>query len=174
MIWDKEVVLEKGKEFKFKTAPVDPNDPFRGKYITLSFENTTVKVANENNWLYGESVYSELVTNEEGFAKIKSISKERPNTLDYVLTEIAYVSSNGSNEIRVLYPFDRFYMEESKAPEAETVYRKVQRDTTKITYALVSVKEGESVLKDVFINDVSIAEIVKANQNKRPLIKVSE
>ena len=41
MIWDQEDVLKNGSEYKFKTDPVDPNDPFRGKYITLSFDNNT-------------------------------------------------------------------------------------------------------------------------------------
>ena len=38
MIYDHEAILNKGKVFKFKTAPVDPSDPIRGKYITLQFE----------------------------------------------------------------------------------------------------------------------------------------
>jgi uncharacterized membrane-anchored protein len=38
MIYDQEQVLREGKTYHFKTAPIDPSDPFRGKYITLSFE----------------------------------------------------------------------------------------------------------------------------------------
>ncbi|MBD3630845.1 GDYXXLXY domain-containing protein [Cyclobacterium sp.] len=35
MILDREDILHKGKEYKFKTQPIDPNDPFRGKFIAL-------------------------------------------------------------------------------------------------------------------------------------------
>ena len=31
MILDREDILDMGKEYKFKTEPIDPNDPFRGK-----------------------------------------------------------------------------------------------------------------------------------------------
>lgn len=30
MILDREDILDTGKEYKFKTEPIDPNDPFRG------------------------------------------------------------------------------------------------------------------------------------------------
>ena len=51
MIWDQEEVMRDGKVFRFKTEPIDPNDPFRGKYITLSFqeENTNIDIENESN-----------------------------------------------------------------------------------------------------------------------------
>ena len=38
MIWQEEGTIQEGTEFHFKVAPVDPNDPFRGKYISLAFE----------------------------------------------------------------------------------------------------------------------------------------
>ena len=33
MIFQQEDVLKTGTAFKFKTQPVDPSDPFKGKYI---------------------------------------------------------------------------------------------------------------------------------------------
>ncbi len=57
-------------------------------------------------------------------------------------------------------------MEESKASDAEEIYAKSLQDTTQLTYALVSIKNGDAVLKDVLIDGVSIKEIVKANQKK--------
>jgi hypothetical protein len=57
-------------------------------------------------------------------------------------------------------------MEESKAYEAEMVHIESSRDTSQITYALVYIKEGDAVLKDVLIDDVSIVEIVRENLKK--------
>ena len=37
MIWKKDMILVKGKSYKFLTAPIDPYDPFIGKYIVLNF-----------------------------------------------------------------------------------------------------------------------------------------
>ena len=167
MIWEQEGILENGVVFKFKTAPVDPSDPFRGKFIVLSFEDTSVEVENEMDWTRGENVYVHLKTAHDGFAKIKSVSKQKPaEDEDFLMAQVHFATEDGSHRVIVDYPFDRFYMEESKAYEAEQTYRQSQQDTSKITYALVSVKNGEAVLRDVLIDGVSIAEIVKANQQE--------
>ncbi|PLX22805.1 MAG: hypothetical protein C0599_05535 [Salinivirgaceae bacterium] len=165
MIWDKEDVLETGTEYKFRTAPVDPNDPFRGKYITLSFNEDVFIVNDENSWERGEPVYVSLTTDSLGFAKIESVTKVPPTThQEFVKATVGYVPGNGSRNVTIDYPFERFYMEESKAPAAEEVYRDSQLDSIKPTWALVSVKNGEAVLKDVLIDGVSIREVVKNNR----------
>ncbi|MBO6532832.1 MAG: GDYXXLXY domain-containing protein [Muricauda sp.] len=161
MIWQQEQLLEHGTEYKFKTAPVDPNDLFRGKYITLSYEASSFDVGNEMDWDHGQAVYVELTTDQKGFAKIASISHGAPDhTEAYVEGSILFVTRNGSNRVTIGYPFDRFYMEESKAQPAEVTYQTAQRDTTKTTYALVRVKNGKAVLKNVLIDGVPIKELV--------------
>jgi hypothetical protein len=52
-------------------------------------------------------------------------------------------------------------MEEYKAPRAETIYREQSTDSNSRAYALVSLYKGDAVIKDVFINDTSISEILK-------------
>jgi len=169
MILDREDILDKGKEYKFKTEPIDPNDPFRGKYITLRYEEDMIEIQNEADWLRGEIIYVFLTTDNEGFAKILSVSKENPNSKqDFLKTKVSYVTGNGSNKLTIDYPFNRYYMEESKAYDAELTYRESQLDTNQIAYALVSIKDGEAVLKDVLIDGVSIREIViKERENQK-------
>ncbi|PWL40329.1 hypothetical protein DKG77_05780 [Flagellimonas aquimarina] len=165
MIWDKEDVLDNGVEYKFKTAPIDPSDPFRGKYIVLNYDNNTVKIPHEHDWVRGETIYVSITEDIDGFAKIKSISKEkRGQNEDFVKAEVGFITSFETTELTVNYPFDRFYMEESKAYDAELTYRASQSDTTKTTYALVNVKNGDAVLKDVLIDGIPIRELVKAQQ----------
>lgn len=167
MIWNREEVLNTGTEYKFRTAPIDPNDPFRGKYIILSFQESTVGVANGQDWETGETVYTSLTTDHNGFSKIKAVSKEKPaGSQDYIKAKVSFVADRDSTRLTIDYPFDRFYMEESKAYDAELTYIQSQRDTTKTTYALVRVKNGTAVVKDVLIGGTSIREIVKANQEK--------
>ncbi len=168
MILDKEDVLDTGTEYRFKTAPIDPNDPFRGKYITLSYDENTVEIPNKQDWIRGETIYVFFMTDNDGFAKIKSILKEKPtNNQDFLKAKVGYVSGNGTNKLTIDYPFDRYYMEESKAYDAELTYRQSQLDTNQITYALVNIKNGDAVLKDVLIDGTSIREIVKLNQENK-------
>lgn len=165
MIWSREEILAKGKEYKFKTAPIDPNDIFRGKYIYLSFQEHEVQVQNTSEYDPNQSIYILLTTDSSGFAKIQSASKVKPNdTHDFVKVIDFYTSNYKGNRVIFEYPFERYYMEESKAPEAEKIYVQSSRDSTQITYALVSIKDGESVLKDVIIGGTSIKEIVKSRQ----------
>lgn len=166
MILAQEKILKYGKEYKFKTAPIDPNDPFRGKYITLNYEDNTIKIPKESNWERGEVLYAVLKTDDDGFAKIQSVSKERPTgNPDFLKTKASYVSAFAdSSELTIEYAFDRFYMEESKAPAAEQAYMESSRDARRSAYALVNIKDGEAVLKDVLIDGISIREIVKENK----------
>lgn len=168
MIWDREDVLDTGTTYKFKTAPIDPNDPFRGKYITLGFEETTVEVPNEQQWKVGESIYASLITDNNGFAKIKSVSKTMPtDNQDFIKAKVSLVTGNGSNKLTLEFPFDRYYMDESKAYDAELTYIHSQLDPSKTTYALVGVKNGVAVIKDVMIDETSIRELVKSTQKKK-------
>ena len=158
MIVGKENILSTGTEYKFRTAPVDPNDPFRGKYITLRFDANNFDVANDNFWHQDDDVYVLLGKDEKGFAKIIDITKQSPlnNKSDYVKAKIQYAYDN---KVTIDYTFNKFFMEESKAPNTESVYRETARDTSQTAYALVYVKEGDAVLKDVIINGVSISAI---------------
>lgn len=165
MIFDSEDILTTGKEFKFKTEPIDPNDPFRGKYITLRFEENHMEQLTDTNWVANQDIYVELIHDVDGYAKIKTISKTEPsNTEDYVKSKVNYYSQFNEKVVYIDYPFERYYMEETKAPDAEIAYRESARDTSQNTYALVSIKKGQAVLKDVFINETSIKTIVVQQQ----------
>ena len=162
MIFSNESLLEGGKEFKFRTAPVDPNDPFRGKYITLSFKENSTRVENAQDWNNGDQIFVSLTQDDQGFAKILSVSKEKPtDTEDYVNASISYIITDTVSWVSIDYPFNRYYMEESKAPDAEQAYREAARDTAKVTYALVVIKNGDALVEDVLLDEVPIREVVK-------------
>ncbi|HEY1113240.1 MAG TPA: GDYXXLXY domain-containing protein [Chitinophagaceae bacterium] len=160
MILDQEMALRYGKEYKFRTAPVDPNDPFRGKYITLAYRDTRFPVPAGEHWRRGEDIYVTLTTDKEGFATISGVSKKKPASgMDFVKAQVGFVAMDSIQAILVEYPFNRFYMEESKAPRAERIYNESRNDTTRKTFALVSIRGSKAVLKDVLIDGVSIKEL---------------
>ena len=165
MIFQKEHVIMDGKEFRFRTAPIDPNDPFRGKYITLSFNATEVKVQDSVDWYTGDPVFVYLTTDSAGYAIIQSLTKDQPFELDdYVNATVDYVIADTVSTVFISYPFDRFYMEESKAPAAEQIYNEAAVDTNQVAYAVVMIKSGEAVVRDVMIDGVSILDLIKKQQ----------
>jgi hypothetical protein len=94
-----------------------------------------------------EIVFVTLTTDENGYAKISSVSKEMPmDQQDYVKAKVSNVTNmeNEDNYLTITYPFDRFYMEESKASDAERLYLESLRDTNLITYGLVNIKAVEA------------------------------
>jgi len=149
-----------------KLSPIDPNDPFRGKYVALRFEQNWVNVHDLDNWKYEEELFVNLKIDAKGFAKVAGISKSKPAAgTSFVKAKVDYVSNeNGLKKLYFTYPFDRLYLEETLAQEAEETYAETQQDTTQIAFALVKIKDGDAVLQDVFIDSVSITEIVKARQ----------
>lgn len=168
MIYDSESTERHGVEYKFKTAPIDPSDPFRGKYITLSFDLDITSVqTKDTTWLRNEPIFVSLAKDSLGFAKIGNISREKPtDNTDYFSTTVGYYYGQ---DLHINIPFDRFYMEEGKAYDAEIVYRNFNRNSinTKPTYALVAVKDGNAVLKNVIIDDMPIKDYVVKERDKK-------
>jgi uncharacterized membrane-anchored protein len=160
MISEQEDIHKTGKTFRFKTEPVDPSDPFRGKYITLRFEADTFATQMSNDYEEDEKVFVLLNENKKGFAQIANISKTEPEYgADYVTASVGFTSAG---RVRVNYPFERFYLEESKAAPGEQVYREATaNDSTQTAYAVVHVKNGKAALADVMINDRSIVDLVR-------------
>jgi len=155
-------VLTKGKLFRFKVAPVDPNDPFRGKYITLRYEVNSVKVKNVNEFLGNTKAYVILKTDPHGYAMIENISLRRPNSpVDYVEVPAYVINIDDKNIVDVEFPFRRFYMEETKAVRAEKLFLQTQRNPGVSTVALVYVRNGAAVLEDVLINGESVNKLLK-------------
>jgi len=168
MIFNNEDVLKTGKQFKFKTAPIDPNDPFRGKYISLRFDDNTTVFRTTEDWERDESIYVLLEEDMNGFAKIKDVSRQEPNNeTDYVKAKVGYgvFKWQSNNRLVIDYPFNKYYMEETKAYDAEQIYnRTVRQRDEQPAYAIIAVKNGVAVLKDVMIDNVSIKEIVKTQK----------
>ena len=168
MVFDSEDILKTGTEYKFRTAPMDPNDPFRGKYIELDFSASTFEISEDEEWLNDEDIFVSITTDEKGYAKIKSVSRQKPEgTTEFTRGKVARTITSNPKRLLIQYPFDRYYMEEYKAPDAEKVFRESQRNNKEEAYALVNIKNGEAVLRDVIIGGVSIKDIAKSESNNK-------
>lgn len=161
MIVKYETTVVSGKEFRFRTAPIDPEDPFRGKYITLSYEATSFLSNATDMFSENQEVFVSLQNDSLNFVKISNISSEEPSGADFVTGVVSYIDGEPSGKINISYSFNRFYMEETRAPRAEQVFGNATRERKEDTYALVSVYKGKAVVKDVFIGEVSIKELAK-------------
>jgi uncharacterized membrane-anchored protein len=157
MIFNQEDILKSGTAYKFKTQPIDPANPFKGKYIRLNYEVNSF-LSDDTTWTRQEDVYISITKDSLGFVKAESISREMPPSGTFVKAKVDYYNLY-DRTVYFNFPFDEFYMNENKADAAEIVYAEAQNDSLpNNTYALVYLKNGDAVLENVFINDIPIAE----------------
>lgn len=171
MISEHEDVATNGEVLKFITAPVDPYDAFRGKYIILNFKEDKGKITKETKSLnYGADIYVTF-TDSSGYALVESVLVDEPKDNPvYVKAKVDYIDNNlfllnskvkrPRLNIHIDYPFERYYMNEIKAPKAETAYQESNRQEKDKVYAQIAIKNGIGVVKDVIIDNKSIKDYV--------------
>ena len=158
MILRRELVLTQGAYFKFETAPVDPYDAFRGRYVALAIKEDNVPAITDARLSQGQRVFALIGLDGRGFAKLSSAVTARPRGKDYIQARVRYVSEG---KLYLDLPIDRYYMEEGAAPMAETVYREhVSRDKQD-AYAAVRVKDGFAVIAGLYVGGQKIEDAVK-------------
>jgi len=186
MIIKRENILTTGTQYRFKTRPIDPSDPFRGKYVALGFENDQFLVGKDDEYLRGEMLYALLAVTSEGFAHIDSLLRHKPDTKDYLRLKVKYKGSKRVNgeapdgvhqhtdnkKMKYYYhpavylhlPFDRYYMEESRAPRAEKLYRDFNQQKKHDSYVTVRVKNGSAVLEELYLGGKPINSALENEQ----------
>jgi uncharacterized membrane-anchored protein len=162
MVTEVENVKRTGTLFKFKTRPVDPTDPFRGSYITLYYEHDFYETR-DSLWQTQNEIYTTVSPNVDGYAVISAVSITKPENGNYIK---AKVSNYYDGRLWVDFPFTRFYLEESKAPEAERNYNNRNTEEKSNVYAEVYIKDGSSYLHDVKIEGKSIVDVVRESNNR--------
>ncbi|MEO0898820.1 MAG: GDYXXLXY domain-containing protein [Bacteroidota bacterium] len=158
-----EQVKDKGEEFKFRIQPVDPHDPFRGKYINLRFADDDYSTNGTSQYQRRDMVYAEIIKDKEGFAKIGSLNASQSQGIPSVHVEINRVFSagKGRSRITVKFPFSRYYMGEDEAEKAEKAVRSIATNNSNDVYAIVSIYNGKTVLKDVMVGDIPLQEWIR-------------
>jgi uncharacterized membrane-anchored protein len=159
IVYKYEKTIASDNVYKFKTAPVDPSDPFRGKSITLDFEIDSFETT-DDDWDRYDTGYAYFSKDENGYAVLETLSKEIVTDSDFQYVEVE-ISNFYSGKVRFSLPFDTYYMKETKAYSAETLYRDNNRNgKEQDIYAVVHIQDGTHVLTDVIINGVSIKDAV--------------
>lgn len=167
-IWKYEDILRTGKPYKFRTAPVDPYDAFRGRYVALNYDGASVPVRKDDALEYRRPAYVSLEQDSNGFAVFGELSSQAPVGRDYVRVEYLYRNWTNTNTAVFRLPFDKFFMEESAAPRAEEAYRRAGRGSSNtVSYAAVRVKNGRGVIEDLYIQGKPIRKFLAQEAAKQ-------
>ena len=168
MIFEQEQTLRLGTEYKFQTEPVDPYDLFRGRYVALRFKAEDVNRAeNEPKLPNGSCIYVVVKANVDGFAEVEQVS---PTPIQGENVFRATVGFNWrAKSLHLNFPFNRYFMEESLAPEAECAYRNANRRNPKQSaWALVRLRNGNAALADLVIDGQPIRDYLRDHPQPKP------
>ena len=167
MIQRHENILINGELFKFRTRPIDPADPFQGRYVQLGIDQNYIPYPEDQkpDLNYKAVIFATVERNEEGFAHFTDWSRERPANghflkIRYKGQRHVWIPESKKRiykGMRLDIPFDRYYMEETKAPRAERLAREATRGTN--CWVNVRIINGKAVIEDVFAAGQSLSDL---------------
>lgn len=161
MIGQREIVLARGTVYKFRTAPIDPYDPFRGRYVWLNYEEASVPYRDAGQIPYGRPLYVAVETSEDGFARLTGAYARPPENGDYFPVDRYWIYES---ELRVTLPFDRYYMNEAAAPAAEIAVREHSAQNNRDAYVTVRILNGRAVLEELYVDDKPIQDYLRTQR----------
>ncbi len=161
-IWQHERVLSRGTLVRIECAAPDPYDPLRGRYLAVRPAQSSV--SEPEGFPRGGGrvpVWATLEAGDAGLARIKSVSLEPVSGPTVIpLTARSWGTINGTDVIGLEWPFDRLYLKERLAPDADKLVAERRRDGKK-TVAEIRLLDGQAVLTDILLDGVSIRELAK-------------
>jgi uncharacterized membrane-anchored protein len=161
VIWKRMQTLKNGRVWKFKTAPVDPVDAVRGRYIALRF--AAEEVHQFDRMTSNQSGYAVLKEDKEGFAEIDHVSATRVSGDDVLKVEPV---NWWRDTQRVRFPFDRFWVAEQNAVAADKAYAENSRKGNENAYATVRVRNGDAAIEELYIDDQPLRDYLRAHPPK--------
>jgi uncharacterized membrane-anchored protein len=158
MIWKRQRTLREGRLWKFRTAPVDPVDAMRGRYLALRFE--AEEFPRSERLPYDETRYVRLKDDAEGFAVIDPVNEAAAGASDTVRAE-SRGYYDGKQHVR--FPFDQFWVTEANAPAAEKAYAEHSRREKIDAYATVRVFGGDAAIEELYIAGQPLRDYLRAH-----------
>jgi uncharacterized membrane-anchored protein len=165
MIFRREQALRHGETFRFRVAPVDPYDAFRGRYVAL---NPTATVApTTHRFRQNQTLYLRLDNDADGFVRLAEAASKPGRDGVWMRARAVWNNDVGwgqaakpLSEVRVALPLDRFYMDESSAPRAELLYQRRAGSAASNTWIQVRVDRRQAVIEDLYIDGRPIRQVL--------------
>jgi len=153
-----EQTLAKGTLIRLKCSAPDPYDPLRGRYLAVRPEQDDVALAKGTKLRSGQHAYATLKTGSDGLTTLGELFAEPPTSGDYVGVTYSYWVTETTAHIE--WPFDRFYLNEALAPEADKWFAESIRNSKGVV-AEVRVHDGTAVLENLTFDGQSFRDILK-------------
>lgn len=161
----KEYTLRTGTEILLKTEPLDPRDLFRGDYVILNYEISTLDLeeipAEDPYFEYNDRIYLAL-TLEDGYGVPKKIYRNSPDDELYIkgtVKQLIYDWEEDEDgliaeeprvkELQVEYGIESYFVPEGRGIEIE---RQQWTGEEGVDVKVVVDKYGNAVIKSLLID----------------------
>jgi hypothetical protein len=161
-----ERTLNEGVPVRMRCAAPDPYDMLRGRFLAVRLIPTEVPrpgSTTDREPSAGQPIFLLLEKDAAGLHHVARAMLERP------ASGVLYVKARvrghwqGSGNIGIEWPVDRYYLNEKLAPEADKWYAETVRDSDGVI-AELRVLEGRMVIEDLTYKGIPFRKILRGRQ----------
>lgn len=187
LIIQREITLRKGACVFFATAPVDPFDAFRGRYMRVSLPALSRHIS-ETKFDAGQAAYAVIQCDSNAVGSIASLAAVKPADGVYMRMRVRWCSpewqtvtnavgrsgkpevtsrETGKYNVQFHPVLERFYVPEKVAPEVDALAFSNRGRTNQQARACVRIYKGEAVLEDIQIGGKPLLHVVRETLRQR-------
>lgn len=127
MAGEREFILASGETIYLRTAPIDPRDPFRGDFVRLSYEISSIARRQirddlaEHTKKKGHPVYAALKRGARDLYKIDYLTGEKPDQGIFLRGRISteWRITRGRGAVGVKYGIEQLFVEQGRGKDIE-------------------------------------------------------
>ena len=163
LAWGRIQTLAHGRVWKLRTAPIDPVDAVRGRYVMMRF-------AAEDNYRQPDqlksvdSIYAILKDGADGFAEIDHLS---PSAIPGDSAMKVEPGGYWDGQQRVVFPFRYFWLSEKRAPAAEQAYRENSKRGEQNAFVTIRIRNGDAALEQLYVANKPLADYLRDQPEKK-------
>ena len=159
-------IAKTGNEFVFKVRHNRAGASLNGNYVWLSFEANKFKVADKKAWDNNQGVFVIFAKDSSGFARVQSVTKEKPVTSKDWVKARAFLNNKDSSFLRLNYPFSNYYVPDVSTREAERIFNETINDSTRTITLKINIRENQFLAGELMVDSMKYSEFVKGGKRK--------
>ncbi len=129
-----------GKKIVLAIQPIDPFDPFRGQYMSINYEISTIN--NVEGFIEGDSIYVTLEKDEQGIWRLKETSKTKPSEGIFIKGKI---TNSYDKRVWVEYGVEQFFFERNAMLPTSNISVEVRVSNSGRAKLVQLLKNGEPI-----------------------------
>ena len=155
MAGEREYIMRYGKTIYLRTAPIDPRDLFRGDYVRLSYEISSIPAVKFQDKIKtseikkGQKIYAVLREGPNNLFELDYAGTEKPANGLYLSGRLQYHHqfSKSGNPIPVKYSLEAYFVQQGKGMDIE--HRRGRRNEIQIPLEMeiAVAANGRAVIK---------------------------